>query len=215
MIYLFLIRHGETPWTREKRFQGSTNTSLNERGIRQAEAVAETLKKYKVDVIYASPLKRARQTAEKIRKATKRKIIFDPRLKELGFGKWEGKTSAELWADPKSGYHKWCEGKPVHPPKGEKITAFRKRVAWFLKEIEKKHSKAGTNSKIAVVTHGGPVKMLLYEALELPFRSLWSFRIETTSVSILGLGEHYAQVFCLNDTSHLPRHLAPQPEYLA
>lgn len=214
MLYLFLIRHGETPWTREKRFQGSTNTSLNARGIRQAEAVAKTLKKYKVDTIYASPLNRARQTAEKIKKSVKRKIVYDRRLRELGFGKWEGKTSAELLGDLKSGYHAWCKGKPVTPPKGEKLTAFRKRVASFLKDLSKKHSKK-PGQKIAVVTHGGPVKMILYEALRLPFRSLWSFRIETTSVTILGIGEHYAQVFCLNDTSHLPRHLAPQPEYLA
>lgn len=210
MTYLILIRHGETEWTKIKRFQGSTDTLLTAHGKRQAKAVGQCLKRYGIDVLYSSPLKRARQTSDAIGKAVNKKAHFDNRIRELGFGAWEGKSPAELLKDKKSGYPKWCRGKIVTPERGEKIAAFRKRVGSFLKEITKKHR----GKKIAVVTHGGPIKMFLFEALKLPTRSLWSFRADTASMTVIGLGDHFSQVFSLNDSSHLPLKLRSKPEYL-
>jgi broad specificity phosphatase PhoE len=210
MTYLFLIRHGETPWTKERRFQGSTNTHLTPRGKKQAAAVAHCLKRYGIHHVYASDLWRARETAALISKTVGKKAVLDRRLRELGFGVWEGRTAAELLQDKTCGYQDWCRGKKVTPKGGEKIAAFRKRVRHFLKQIAKRHE----GKKVAIVTHGGPVKIFLYEALKLPYRSLWSFRVEPASVTILGLGTHFSQVFAMNDTSHLPRHLTAQPEYV-
>ena len=201
MTVLFLIRHGETPWTRERRFQGSTNTHLSSRGKRQAAALARSLKRQGLHYIYASDLWRARETADIIAKASRKKISFDKRLRELGFGEWEGRTSAELWKDKKSRYRDWCRGKIVTPKKGEPMPALQKRIRGFLNEICRKHP----GKRIAVVTHGGPVKIFLYEALQLPFRSLWSFRIEPASMTVIGLGKHFAQALCVNDTAHLIR----------
>lgn len=210
MTYLMLIRHGETPWTKVRRFQGSTDTELTAHGKRQAKAVGKCLKRYGIHAVYSSPLKRAKQTALAVGREVGKKISYDSRLRELGFGAWEGKSSAELLKDKKSGYAQWSRGKVVTPKGGEKMTAFRKRVGSMLKEITRRHPE----KKIAVITHGGPVKMFLYEALKLPFRSLWSFRIETASITVIGIGKHYAQVFNLNDTSHLPHSLRPRPDYL-
>ncbi len=210
MTYLILIRHGETPWTKVRRFQGSTDTELTKHGKRQARAIGKCLKHYKIDTLYCSPLKRAKQTAAAIGRALGKKINYDKRLRELGYGIWEGKSAAELLSDKKSRYEKWSRGKIVTPQGGEKMPLFRKRVGSMLKEIVRKHS----GKKIAIITHGGPVKMFLYEALKLPFRSLWSFRIETASMTVIGLGKHYAQVFTLNDSSHLPRPLRARPDYL-
>lgn len=209
MTYLILIRHGETPWTKVRRFQGSTDTLLTAHGKHQAKAVGQCLKRYGIDVLYSSPLKRARQTAEAVAKAVGHRPHFDKRVRELGFGAWEGKSPAELLKDKKSGYARWCRGEIVTPQRGEKITAFRKRVGRFMKEITRKHR----GQKIAVVTHGGPVKMFLFEALKLPTRSLWSFRADTASITVIGIGDHFSQVFCLNDTSHLPHPLRAKPEY--
>ncbi len=211
MTYLILIRHGETPWTKVRRFQGSTDTLLTPHGKRQAKAVGQCLKRYGIDAIYSSPLKRARQTSSAISKVLRKKVRYDRRIQELGFGNWEGKSPAELLKDKKSGYATWCKGKVITPQGGEKISAFRKRVGSFMREIVRRHK----HQKIAVVTHGGPVKMLLYEALKLPTRSLWSFRAETASITVIGVGAHYAQVYTLNDTSHLPHTLRPKPDYLA
>lgn len=210
MTYLFLIRHGETEWTKVRRFQGSTNTLLTANGKKQAKAVGKHLKQFGIDVLYSSPLTRARQTAAAAAKVLKLKPRFDKRLQELGFGAWEGKSPAELLKDGKSGYHGWCRGKVVTPLHGEKIPVFRKRVRSFLKEVTRKHR----GQKIAVITHGGPVKMFLFETLKLPTRSLWSFRADTASLTVIGVGKHFSQAFCLNDTSYLPLHLKSKPEYL-
>jgi broad specificity phosphatase PhoE len=211
MTYLFLIRHGETPWTKERRFQGSTNTHLTSRGKSQAKAVANCLKRYGIHHVYSSDLWRARETAAFVSKTVKKKVVLDRRLRELGFGIWEGRTAAELLKDKTCGYSHWCRGKKVTPKKGEKIATFRKRVSGFLKSIASRHP----GKKVAIVTHGGPVKIFLYEALKLPYRSLWSFRVEPASITIIGIGKHFSQVFTMNDTSHLPRHLTALPEYSA
>jgi broad specificity phosphatase PhoE len=112
--------------------------------------------------------------------------------------------------DEKSGYQNWCRGKKVTPKGGEPVISLQKKIRQFLKEIGRRHA----GKKIAIVTHGGPVKTFLYEALKLPFRSFWSFRIEPASMTILGIGRHFAQAFCINDRAHLPHHLTVRPEYV-
>lgn len=209
MTYLFIIRHGETPWTKERRFQGSTNTHLTPRGKLQAQAIARALKPYGIDHLYASDLWRAQETAAFIGKGIKKKVVSDKRLRELGFGAWEGRTVVELLKDKKSRYPEWCKGKRVTAKGAEPLASLQKRVGLFLKEVCRKHE----GKKVAIVTHGGPVKIFLYEALKLPFRSLWSFRIEPASITILGIGDHFAQAFCVNDKAHLPHHLTVRPEY--
>lgn len=210
MTTLFLIRHGETPWTRERRFQGITNTHLTPRGKHQAAAIARCLKPYGIHHLYASDLWRARETAALISRAVGKKVVLDKRLRELHFGEWEGRTAIELLKDKKSGYASWCRGKKVTSKGGETVASIRKRVRGFLKEICRWHA----GKKIAIVTHGGPVKIFLYEALKLPFRSFWSFRVEPASMTILGIGRHFAQVFCVNDRAHLPHHLTVRTEYV-
>ena len=210
MTYLFLIRHGETPWTQERRFQGATNTHLTARGKKQAAAIARCLKPYGIHRVYASDLWRARETAAFISKSVRKKVVHDKRLRELSFGKWEGRTAIDLMKDKKSGYANWCRGIKMSPPAGESVAAIRKRVRNFLKEISRKHE----GKKIAIVTHGGPVKIFLFEALKLPFRSFWSFRIEPASITILGIGKHFAQAYCINDHAHLSHALGARPEYI-
>ncbi len=196
---LYLIRHGETPWTREKRFQGRTDTKLTPRGRKQAAALGRRLRDSGIDVLYASPLKRAAESARIISKSIRCKIRSDERLVELGFGEWEGKSPVELLAQKKSGYKEWCRGKLVSPRGGERLKAFRKRVGSFYRTILRRHP----GKKIAVVTHGGPVKIFIYEALKLPYRSLWSFRVEPASLNVIAAGKHFSQVWLQNDTSHL------------
>lgn len=196
---LFLIRHGETPWTKEKRFQGRTDTELTPRGKKQAAALGRRLKDSGIDILYASPLKRAAESARIISKSLRRKIVSDKRLCELSFGEWEGKSPAQLLVEKKSRYREWCRGRLVSPKGGESLKAFRGRVGSFYREIVRRHP----GKRIAIVTHGGPVKIFIYEALRLPYRSLWSFRIEPASLSVISVGEHFSQVWLQNDTSHL------------
>ena len=97
---VMLIRHGETDWNKANKVQGgNTDLPLNENGIVQAEKTAERLKNEKIDEIYASPMKRALQTAEIIGKYHKIKIKSDKRLWERYYGDLEGTSYSQLMAN--------------------------------------------------------------------------------------------------------------------
>ena len=92
---LYVIRHGQTDWNVKEKCQGRTDIELNNTGIKQAQNAKEQLKKYKIDLIICSPLKRTRKTAEIINEAINCQIISDERIIERGFGNIEGKTDEE------------------------------------------------------------------------------------------------------------------------
>jgi broad specificity phosphatase PhoE len=102
---IIFVRHGETDWNKQGLIQGSVDTDLNETGHDQAQAVARLLAEHEIDWrgydIVVSPQRRAQQTASYILNALQRDITAtDPRVRELGFGVWEGKPFWELKASP-------------------------------------------------------------------------------------------------------------------
>ena len=87
---VYIVRHGQTDWNVQHKAQGRSDIPLNETGRRQAEELRDKIKDIKFDAVYASPLKRARETAE-IATDGEYKIVFDDRLMERSFGDFEGK----------------------------------------------------------------------------------------------------------------------------
>ena len=87
---IYLIRHGETDWNLEQRLQGATDIPLNENGLELARETAQGLKEVPFDLIYTSPLKRAKQTAEILRGERDIPLIEEPRIREICFGIYEG-----------------------------------------------------------------------------------------------------------------------------
>ena len=87
---IYVIRHGQTNWNKERKIQGHTDIELNEEGIKQAEKAYEDIRKLKIDMVICSPLKRTRKTAEIITKDRNCPIIYDESLIERGFGMLEG-----------------------------------------------------------------------------------------------------------------------------
>ena len=199
MTHLFLVRHGETPWTREKRYQGWTDTELSEFGRRQAEKLAERFSGQGIHKIYASNLLRARETAEVIGTSLGKKVHSDPRLREIGFGKWEGKTGAQLIKEKDPAFSKWSKSLEIDPPGGENMAAFRSRVRSFARHVLTKDK----NKKVLIVGHGGSLKMMIFELLDLPAKSLWAIRMEPAAVSLVLTDRYFTQLNYLNDVSHL------------
>lgn len=195
----FLVRHGETAWTAERRYQGCSDTSLSPFGKLQARELSKRVKKMKIAKVYTSGLTRAKQTGQAIARMLGQNPVIDSRLNEFGFGKWEGKTAKELFQAKSPAFLKWCSGQWVNPPNGEKLTAFKRRVRGFLLSVLKKHK----GKSILVVSHGGPIKMLVFEALKLPFRSFWNLRIDTASISVITCYPGFTQLTALNDIAHL------------
>lgn len=201
MTRLILVRHGQTPWTRQRRYQGSTDIRLTAEGRREARATARRLKKIPVDFLYASSLNRANETGRIIAGVLKRKMRTDSRLNELSFGEWEGKTAEELIRAKDPRFKRWAIGKRTTPPGGESLSSLRKRVRSFLKEIVKRSD----GKTVAIVSHGGPIKVMIFEAMKLPFRSFWTLRAEPGSMSLLEFHPYFAQCVLLNDTCHLKK----------
>ena len=140
---LIYLRHGQTQWNLERKFQGRTDIPLNETGIDGAKKAYRILQKYSFDAVYCSPLQRARQTLHyAYPHATP---ILDERLAEWCFGPLEG---TPMPADFFS--HRWTYGQP--PMEGvEQMEELVARVSDFYEEIRKKH----LNGTVLVVSHGG------------------------------------------------------------
>ena len=157
MTQLILIRHGETGFNREGRFQGWIDAPLNEHGRRQAERLAVQLAHERIDALYCSDLLRARQTAAPAAAALGLPVQADARLREQGFGVLEGLTPAEARERQPEALDGWCRYQAdIAPPGGESMRAFHDRVVGAVRDIAAR--RAG--GRIAVVTHGGVLDMV-------------------------------------------------------
>jgi broad specificity phosphatase PhoE len=141
---IIIVRHGETVENKKGIIAGQMHGHLSKRGLNEAKELAKELKEEKIDIIISSPLKRAKDTAKIISKSHPGvPLKFANELKEMNFGKIQGKTLEELgigmkdifWLSPKYG--------------GESIRQVYTRAKNFLKEIKKIYSK----KKILIVGH--------------------------------------------------------------
>ncbi|MCK6585261.1 MAG: histidine phosphatase family protein [Anaerolineales bacterium] len=151
MTQLCLVRHGQTDWNLEGRYQGQSDVPLNEKGRAQAKALAEQLKGQTFAAIFSSDLMRARDTAEAIANAFGLPVQIEPRLREINQGEWEGvlvedikARYAEIWSqrtmDPAS----------VRPPGGETVSEVAERVYAALDDIARRYPR----ENVLVVSHG-------------------------------------------------------------
>jgi broad specificity phosphatase PhoE len=162
---IYLVRHGETEWNRVRRYQGWSDSPLTERGLAQAEAIGHLLRglpEAQSAELVASPIGRARHTAEIIRERLGRTapFRFDDRLREISLGSWDGLDRAEIAAlrpgiFDGDGYHEWY----FATPDGETYEGFAGRIAAWLDEA--------ADRQLIVVTHGIVTRVLrgLYAGL--------------------------------------------------
>jgi broad specificity phosphatase PhoE len=200
-MYLLLIRHGETAWNSEGRMQGRTDTPLNSQGIEQAYRLAERLAhEERIDVLYSSPLMRARVTAEIVGRPFGLDPILDIRLVERSAGGLEGLTLAEIEQTFPDLYRTWQDSKErLILPGAEDERGLHQRVSSFLDMIRAKHPK----DRVAVVTHGGTLTMFFATLMGLDIEKRFPFRFDNTSVSKVDLVGNQVRIEMLNDTSHL------------
>lgn len=196
---LLLIRHGQTDWNLEQRFQGQSDIPLNETGRKQVQALAERLAAEQFDAIYSSDLQRAAETAKIICVS---QIHRDPRLREVHFGDWEGLTYDEIKAKYPEPLAAWeADIFKNAPPKGETLEELSVRVQSMLDELHEKHD----DQNILIVAHGGVLQTLICLALKLPPTMYWQFHLSTASLSEVAFYPAGAILNSLNDTSHLPK----------
>ena len=200
MVRVILVRHGETVWNEEQRYQGGSDLRLSERGEFQAKRLAGRLASKPVGLIYSSDSKRALQTAAEIATHQGCQVRSDPRLREMDFGVWEGLTYSEIKERYPEALARW-EGDPfgTAPPRGESLAQLATRVESVLDDIR----KLGEAETVLVVSHGGPLRVLLCLALGLAPADHWRVRLDPGSVSELFLYSEGAILALLNDKHHL------------
>lgn len=147
---LYVTRHGETPYNVENRICGISDISLNEHGKKQAQMIGEKLSQYHIDLIIASPLKRAQETANIISHQMKVPVITDDRIQEINFGIFEGMPGKN------EDFRYVKKNHAISYPQGEKLFQVVQRVYNFLDEIEQTYAK----QNILVVCHGGIVRII-------------------------------------------------------
>jgi len=197
---LLLIRHGETVWNAEGRFQGQTDVALSPRGEQQAAALARVIESEAVDVFYASDLQRAWQTALILADALGVPLHQEARLREMAFGRWEGLTYTELQQCDADRLAAWqADPSRTAPPGGETLLQITERVNAALQTIlATEHAH-----RVALVAHSGPLRVLLCLALGFDVRSYWRFVLAPASLSELQVSAAGAVLTRLNDTHYL------------
>lgn len=200
MKRLILIRHGETDWSKENKYLGTAEIPLNQKGIEQAKAIAQALKREVLNTVYSSILSRAMVTAEIIAKESGVPLQKDPRLNELSFGSWEGQTLAEITEQDPNVWSRWQEEfESFSPPRGEQIRELKDRVLYFLQTL----IESPDYHAVAIVSHAGPIKVILLHALGAPLKSFWRIKLDLGAISIIEYYSHGPIVTSINDTSHL------------
>jgi broad specificity phosphatase PhoE len=164
---LLLVRHPETDWNRENRWQGHSDQPLNARGLEQMRTWDELVREEAVTAIYASDLRRAREPAEWIGGRLGIAPVVDPALRERSMGSWEGLTPNEARAAGPDVYAR-VEADPLResPPGGEPFRALSRRTFPVLSRIAAAHP----DETVLLVTHGGILKALLCRLLDLDLR---------------------------------------------
>lgn len=196
MKELWLVRHGETPWNAEGRFQGHYDINLSPEGLHQAYRVAERLaaSRHFFDGLYSSDLQRAILTAKPIAEALHLTPIYDSRVREIYAGELQGLLRSEM----ESRYPEFQQAVQHDPwntkrPGGESMADVAARVQCFVDDLP--------DGRFIVVTHGGVIRAALKIVLKLENGTWRKFQLQNTSITRLVYPEGTA--LSVGDVGHL------------
>lgn len=170
MTHLYLVRHGQTDWNVEGRWQGQADVPLNVRGRQQAAQVARALSKLGLVAIYSSDLLRARETAHKLAALTGLEVQLDPRLREIHQGQWQGMLVTEIQERYGEAFQRRKDDPlNVAPPGGETVLQVKERVVGAIEDIVQQHPQ----ERVAVVSHGFALAVIQVHYQNRPVTDAW------------------------------------------
>jgi probable phosphoglycerate mutase len=209
MTELILVRHGETDWNRELRFQGHVDVGLNAIGLEQARRLASRLAAEPAHRVYASDLLRARQTAQPVAQQLRMKSVAVPALREQSFGIVDGMRVDDIKAQHPQAWEGWLQFREDYcMPGGETTREFHARVMDAVKRLAADHR----GETLVVVTHGGVLDMIYRSARSLGLAGPRQSDIPNAGVSRVRVLETRIEIVSWADTAHLAD-LPPQPLY--
>lgn len=165
-MILYVVRHGETMWNKEKRMQGQTDIPLAEEGIRLAKQSGEHMKHLPIDFVISSPLQRALETAKLMTSGRDISIMTDERIQEISFGEYEGELIFESEKVPRD-FRQIFYDKPMEmiaPPGGESFADVIERTGKLFEELIT--NPKYENAHILISSHGAASRCFLTHFLE-------------------------------------------------
>jgi probable phosphoglycerate mutase len=197
---LLFIRHGETDWNRQQRFQGQVDVPLNAAGYAQAQRLGARLAGERYDAFFTSDLIRARETAAPMATAWAMQPVPVVGLREQSFGVLEGLDVPTIKARHADLWQRWLEHRGDFAlPGGESLVQFHSRVIAAVREL----AALAPGQRVAVVTHGGVLDMLWRTAHGLPVAGLRTCEIPNTGLNRLRWVNGTLQIELWADAAHL------------
>jgi broad specificity phosphatase PhoE len=200
MTQIILVRHGQTPWNKDKIFRGSKDIPLNDTGREEARLAGEWLKGETIHAAYCSPLSRARDTGEAIASHHGLPVLDLPGLTDLCYGDWETLPLTEVkvrWAEL---YRQW-EAAPhtVRFPQGETLDEVKDRALKAVAEVVQRHP----GKTILLAAHRAVNKVLIAAIIGLDNSHFWRIGQDTTAINCFNRVGDTWHIMLINDTCHL------------
>lgn len=194
------VRHGETAWNRETRIQGQLDIPLSPLGAAQARRLAQALDGQGVEVIYASDLARARQTAEAVAQQLGLAVQLEPGLRERGFGLFEGLTWAEIETRWPAESERWRRRDPQFAAQGgESLQDFYARAVAAVEALASRHP----GQTVLIVAHGGVLDCLYRAAARQSLQAARTWTLGNASINRLLYSQSGLTLVGWNDDNHL------------
>lgn len=198
---IILIRHGETTWNIEGRYQGQEDTPLSERGLQQGHLLAEALRHIPIDLCIASPLQRSYQTCKFCAELHGLTVAIDDRLTEINHGTWEGVLAGDIARRYPVEFAQWHSQPQLvqMPDGGESLEDVRRRARAAFDEYAAKYE----GKTVLVAAHDAVNKAIICDLLGLDMSHFWQIKQDNTCINVLEYKEGSWRIVLLNSTNHL------------
>lgn len=208
-LRLYLLRHGETTYSRTGGFCGNLDPELTPEGAEMAQCFADAYRALPWTAVYASPMRRTVATAKPLCEAVRLPIQLRDGLKEIAYGEWEGRTQEDVRQRFADDYVRWlAEPAWNAPTSGETAVQVAGRASLIVAEIIAEHPRGN----ILIVSHKATLRLILCSLLGIDL-GRYRDRIAAlaASVSVVRFGEHGPLLEVLGDRSHMSAALRALP----
>lgn len=181
---IYFVRHGETPWNKEKKLQGRSDIPLNGYGKELAYITSKAMRDIPFDAVYTSPLVRAKETARILTENRNLEIQENELLLEMSFGEGEGASLPEIHAHPEMKLHNFIHnpGEYIPPNGGETFEELYERCKTFIEQyilpMEEKYDC------MLIVGHGALIRGMIHYINQRPTKDFWIVTHKNCSVTI-------------------------------
>ena len=200
MVRIILVRHGETTWNIEGRYQGQEDTPLSPRGLEQGRRLAAALKDVPLDAAVSSPLQRSFLTCKLCAELHHLPVETDGRLLGIDHGAWEGVLARDIEAAYPEEFHLWHTAPHlVQMPGGENLEDVRRRVRAAFEDYARKYD----GKTVLVAAHDAVNKAVICDLMGMGQEHFWQVKQDNTCINVLENNDGVWRAVLINSTLHM------------